>query len=173
MIFIFIIEGKSMNDTNQTVDNISILASVTNPEWVAIVISIISAVFAIWSWREAKKANKISIHPKQIEIYDAFNELILYVEQEGMSLKAEEVAKFYKISQNVVFYFDEIFAKQLNRYFDVCWELADLNRKYLRDINQSKDTVLKGIEEEQDMLFDEEIRLSNEIKAKFKSVLKL
>ncbi len=162
-----------MNDVNITIDKISFLSSVTNPEWVAIFISIISLLFAFWSWQESRKANKISIHPNQIEIYDAFNELMMHSDEEGMSLRAEKVAKFYKTSQIVEFYFDEVFAKQLNRYYDICWKLADLNRRHLRDREKNKEKELKEIEEEQDVLFDEEIRLSNEIEAKFKSILKL
>lgn len=149
------------------------LSSITNPEWIAIFISIISIIIALWSLKESKKANKISIHPKQIEIFNAYNELKMHADQEGMSLKVEEVAKFYKISQISEFYFDEVFAKQLNRYYDICWKLADLNRRYLRDIEKNKEKELKKIEEEQDVLFEEEIKLSNEIKTKFKSVLKL
>ncbi len=162
-----------MNDLNQTIEIASILSSVTNPEWVAIGISIVSAFFAWLSWIESKKANRISIHPKQIEINDAFNELMMYANQVGIFFKAEEVAKFYKTSEIVGFYFDEVFAKQLKRYYDICWKLADLNRRHLRDREKNKEKELKEIEEEQDVLLDEEIRLSNEIKAKFKSVLKL
>ena len=52
-------------------------------EWLAISISIISAFFAGWSWKESKKANSISKHPMQLEIYDAFNELVIYVNIHG------------------------------------------------------------------------------------------
>lgn len=162
-----------MNDVNITIDKISFLSSITNPEWVAIVISIISLLFAFWSWQESKKANKISIHSRQLEIYNTFNKLMMHSNQEGMSLKAEEVAKFYKTSQIVEFYFDKVFAKQLIRYYDICWKLADLNRRHLRDREKNKGKELKEIEDEQDILFDEEIKLSNEIKAKFKSVLNI
>lgn len=162
-----------MNDLNQTIESVSILSSVTNPEWVAIGISIVSAFYAWRSWIESKKANKISIHPKQIEIFNAFNELKMHADQEGMSLKMKEVVKFSKISQTVEIYFNKVFAKQLKRYYDVCWKLADLNSRLLRDREKNKEKEVKQIEEEQKILFDKEIKLSNEIKAKFKNVLKL
>jgi len=140
-------------------------------EWLAISISIISAFFAGWSWKESKKANSISKHPMQLKIYDAFNELTFYVSINGMSLEMQEVAKFYKFSQKSEFYFDKSFAKQLKRYFDICRKLADLNRKSLRD--QEDDEKIEQIEREQDILFDKEIQLSKEIEEKFKSILKL
>ncbi len=140
-------------------------------EWLAISISIISAVFALWSWNESKKANSISKHPMQLEIYDAFNELIIYVNIHGMSLEMQDIAKFYKFSQKSEFYFDKKFAIQINEYFDICWKLSDLNRKFLRD--QEDDKKIEQIEKEQDILFDKEVQLSKKIQEKFKSILKL
>lgn len=161
-----------MRDCNQTANILSNLNSViTIPEFIAILISIVSAIFALWSWNESKKANAISIHPKQLEVYDAFNELIMYVSINGTRLELEEVAKFYKFSQKAEFYFDKKFANQLNEYFEVCRKLAHLNRKYLRDYNE--DEKVKRVHQEQDVLFDIEIELSNKIKKEFKYILKI
>ena len=140
-------------------------------EYFAIGISFVSAIFALWSWNESKKANSISKHPMQLEIYDAFNELSIYVNIHGMSLEMQDIAKFYKFSQKSDFYFDEKFATQINEYFDICWKLADLNRKSLRD--QKDDKKIEQIEKEQDILFDKEIQLSKEIEEKFKDILKI
>ncbi len=62
-------------------------------EWIAISISIISTFFAIWSWKESKKANSISKYPMQLEIYDAYNELLIYVNIHGKLPEVGSVTK--------------------------------------------------------------------------------
>lgn len=161
------------NDINQTIDKISVLQSVTNPEWIAIAISIVSAIFAYRSWQESKKANNISKHPMQLEVYDAFNRLVIYVQTEGVSLELLEVSKFYVSSQKSELYFDKNFSEQIKKYFEVCRKLADLNRRYWRDREKNKDIEVEKIYQEQNVLLDKEIMLSKEIEKKFKKVLKL
>lgn len=140
-------------------------------EYFAIGISIISALFAFWSWLEARKANTISKHPMQIEIYDAFNELFLYMNINGTSLEMQNIAKFYKFSEKSEFYFDNKFAIQINEYFNLCRELSDLNRKYLRD--KDDDEKIDKITQEQDILLNKEQQYAKEIQKKFKNILKV
>ncbi len=73
--------------------------SITKPESIAIFVSIASALFAFYTWRESKQANSISKHPMQLEIYDAYNDLVLHTKINGLGLNQAEVAKFYKYSK--------------------------------------------------------------------------
>eukprot|EP01034_Spumella_vulgaris_P040041 gene40041-49510_t len=45
----------------------------------AMLVSGLSALYARWSWGEAKKANQISVLGSQREIYDAFFELKMHM----------------------------------------------------------------------------------------------
>lgn len=162
-----------MNDLNQTIDKTNILSSITNPEWIAITISIVSAIFAFCSWQESKKANKISKNPMQLEVYDEFNRLVMYVHMEGMSLKLIEVSKFYVYSQKAELYFDKDFAEQIKEYYEICRKLADLDRRYWRDRNKATDKEINLIYEEQDILANKQNWFAKKIEKKFKKVLKI
>ena len=140
-------------------------------EWIAIGISCILVILGVWRLIAQIKANAISKHPKQLEVYNAFGELAFYVNTNGLGLDMHEIAKFNQVLKKSDFYFDKKFAIQLNEYFDICWDLADLNRKSLRD--QKDDKKMGQIEKEQDILFDKEIQLSKEIEENFKSILKI
>ena len=158
-----------MDYLNEIINNFSTIN--ISSKWIAIGISCILVILGAWRLIEQRKANTISKHPKQLEIYNAFNELTFYVNTNGVWLEAHEIAKFNQVFQKSEFYFDKSFAIQLNEYFDICWKLSDLNRKSLRD--QEDDKKMEQIEKEQDVLFGKERQLSKKIEEKFKSILKI
>ena len=143
----------------------------TNIEILTISISSIAIIISLWSLKESKKANSISIHPMQLEIYDAFNGLKIQIYLHGIELDLLEVSKFYTFSQKSQFYFNKPFSNEIKRYFNICRELADLNRRYKRDTQQEKST--KQIEQRQDILSDEETSLSEIIEKNFNTILKI
>ncbi|MHA2879627.1 hypothetical protein ACXZ7R_24975 [Vibrio campbellii] len=95
----------------------------------SLVVAALSAVYARWAWSEAKKANEISLHTHQKEIYDAFFELKMHMTQKWDSAEVSSVSKFYYPSKNAVFYFDKVLADEISKYFTVCFRIADRNRR--------------------------------------------
>lgn len=147
--------------------------SITKPEWIAIFVSIASALFTFYTWRESKQANSISKHPMQLEIYDAYNDLVLHTKINGLGLNQAEVAKFYRYLKKAKFYFNKDFSNQIEHYFKICAELANLNRRYIRDIGKGNNELINNIEIEQDKLDDEMMRLEENIENNFIKVLKI
>lgn len=128
-------------------------------EIVAILISLLSAIYARWSWNETKKANYISIHPNKMEIYDAYNDLVSYMKTAGIEVDIREVAKFYRYLEKSEFFFDNEIVNKLKAYFEICFELARLSRYCPPD-------KLEKVSERQD-------NLENEIIVMLKKVLKV
>jgi len=162
-----------MNDTNQIFQKINDLYSITSSEWIAVISVILalgSAIFAYRSWLESKKANRISIHPIQIEIYDAFNDLHINFCTKKIFTDTKKSAGFYKLSEKAEFYFDETISKLLREYFDIYRELFILQVRYNKNID---DEIRKAVFEDVDKLLNKEELLYSQIKENFRTVLKI
>ena len=96
----------------------------------ALVLAGLSALYAHWSWREARKANQIAMFGYKKEIYDAFFELRMHMLQNAESAKMAEVSKFEAASRNAKIYFPAALADDIKKYFDACFSIADIHRKY-------------------------------------------
>ena len=167
-----------MNDINQSLGQINSLHSLVISEfaigWIAILISIVSVIFAFRSYIESKKANRISIHPIQIEIYDAFNDLHINFRTNKIFTDINKSTEFYKFTEKSEFYFDETLSKQLRGYFDIYRRLFILKSRYNANIDVSdKSGVIKSIFEDVDKLLYEEELLYEQIKEPFRNVLKI
>lgn len=96
----------------------------------AFLVAALSALYARWSWREAKKSNQISLLGHKKEIYDAFFELKMHIMQKAQFAEIGEVSKFYYPSKNAKIYLPSGLAKDIERYYDACFRIADIHRKY-------------------------------------------
>jgi len=96
----------------------------------ALLVAGLSSLYARWSWREAKKANQISLLGHKKEIYDAFFELKMHMTQKAELAEQGEVSKFYYPSRNAKIYLPSNLAKDIETYFDACFWIADIHRKY-------------------------------------------
>lgn len=96
----------------------------------ALVLAGLSALYARWSWSEAKRANQISLLGHRREIYDAFFELKMHMTQKAEFAELEEVSKFYYQSRNARIYLPSALAKDIEKYFDACFWVADIHRNY-------------------------------------------
>ncbi|WP_332860815.1 hypothetical protein [Janthinobacterium svalbardensis] len=94
----------------------------------SLIVAIASATFAFYSWRATKKANDINLHANQKTVHDAFFELKMHMQQSGEFAKLSEVSKFYYPARNAKFYFPKKLAEELEKYFDVCFSVADAAR---------------------------------------------
>jgi len=128
---------------------------------IAVLIAVLSAIYSRWAVYEAKTANRISKHERQLEIYNSFCELRLAMLQKATGINYADTANFYKPSKISELYFHKNTVSKLSEYFEVCYGLADLNRKYSRP-NVSKDEIEK-IQNQQDLLLSKEDVLSREI----------
>ncbi|MNR44660.1 hypothetical protein D3C85_1634300 [compost metagenome] len=61
----------------------------------ALLVAGLSALYARWSWREARRANQISMLGHKKEIYDAFFEIKMHMTQKAEFADFGEVFKFY------------------------------------------------------------------------------
>ncbi|WP_318452345.1 hypothetical protein [Photobacterium leiognathi] len=137
-------------------------------EWfafAAILVAALSALYARWAWSEAHKANKISLHGHKKEIYDAFFELKMHMEQEEDLAERDHIHKFYYGSRNARFYFCEKIADKLQNYFDQCFYIADLNSTKITQEQRfdlmDKVKVAKALSVEIEKLISEDIKLSD------------
>lgn len=96
--------------------------------FIALLVSILSAIYTRRSWKEAKKANSITFYPHQKEIYDAFKAINAHMVQYGVSAKLEEVSKFYNSSENAHLYFDGHLAGLIKEFQNACFIVADKAR---------------------------------------------
>lgn len=94
----------------------------------AILVASLSALYARWAWSEAHKANELTLHKHQKEIYDSFFSLKGHMTQKWDEADISEVAKFYYPAKNAAFYFDKKMAAEIYSYFQACFDIADRNR---------------------------------------------
>ena len=89
----------------------------------------LSALYARWAWREARRANEISLSGHKKEIYDAFFELKMHMQQKAEFAELSEVSKFYYPSRNAQLYFSKSLAEKISKYYEACFWVADIHRR--------------------------------------------
>lgn len=100
-------------------------------DWIAfaaLVVSMAAAYFAKSARDAAEKANDINLHAHQKIIYDAFFELKMHMTIRSEFAELQEVSKFYYPALNAKFYFHQEIAEQFQKFFNLCFEVADLAR---------------------------------------------
>ena len=146
----------------------SILASI------ALLVSMLSALYTRWTWNEAKHANAIALHNNQMKIYKSFTALKFAMIQESLGISGYKVAQFYDSSQDAKFYFNDYISQKVEQYFNICFKLSKLNDKLDREMKkQNNDEKIEIIYKEQDLLQDKEMELSLEIDRILSDELKL
>ena len=101
----------------------------------ALLVAVLAALYARWSSMEAKKANQISLLSGRKEIYIAFLNLKMHMQQCQGSAQLAEVSKFYYSVINSQLYFPADLAKEVEDYYDACFcraaktILLQLNKK--------------------------------------------
>tara|TARA_R100000388_G_C7235496_1_gene157566 strand:- start:1221 stop:1676 length:456 start_codon:yes stop_codon:yes gene_type:complete len=87
----------------------------------------LSALYARWAWREAKRANEILLSGHKKEIYDAFFELKMHMQQKAEFAELSEVSKFYYPSRNAQLYLSKSLAEKISKYYEACFWVADIH----------------------------------------------
>lgn len=122
----------------------------------SVLVSILAAISAYRSSRSAERSNQINLHAHQKAIHDAFFELMMHVTKKAEFSQLQEVAKFYYPAKNAKFYFEESLANDIEKYFDICFGIADLAR-----VEKTTDEASKV----SDLLKNERV-LSKEVEAR-------
>ncbi len=116
--------------------------------FLALVVAVLSALFAYWSWHEARRANQISLLGHKKEIYEAFFKLKMHMIQKAQLAEPGEVCKFYHSSKNAQIYLPSDLAKNMEKYFDACLEIANIHEKYGGISKASSDECKQHIDAE-------------------------
>ncbi|KQO40964.1 hypothetical protein N5C54_25985 [Pseudomonas chengduensis] len=95
----------------------------------ALLVAGLSALYARWSWREAKKANNISLLTHKKEIYDAFYELKMHMTSRAQFAELGEVSKFYYQHKNAKIHLPSELAGDIEKYYDACFWIAEIHRR--------------------------------------------
>ena len=128
------------------------------------IVAILSACYTYSTLCTSKKANEISLLERRSEIYTAFRELKIHMQQKSRFADMSEVAKFYYSSENAKIYFPSDLATEIEIYFNACFQLADIHFKYKGINNHS------SIESQQHI--DIQKNLATKLDAKIVDILK-
>ena len=128
---------------------------------VALLVACLSALYARRAWREAHRANDINAHDRKLEVYRAFDALRFAMLQKACSVTHEETGKFHFPSRDSEFYFDPDIHGKLRKYWEICFELAELNSKQRSRNPEGEERDV--LHREQDGLLSKEAALADEI----------
>ena len=128
-------------------------------------IALLSAIYARYSYSQAKKANQLVFHSLIKPIYIAFDELRIHMDLSGKYADKLTVQKFspYKIDAEI--YLDKKTYKYIHDYWEACFYMADLSE-------QTKDGIT-SVEQNSKISECEKIekQLSKKISERIKSKL--
>ncbi|MNJ55702.1 hypothetical protein D3C77_512130 [compost metagenome] len=132
---------------------------------VALLVSIVSAVYAWKSAAEARVANQISIHEYQKHLYEAFVKLNDHLAKEKKKLELPMVSNFEPYARTAALYVDSYLAGEIVKFYEACLELVFLHenaRDAQRTLHSLQDdlTVREGGEMDRHM---EEIKSAHNI----------
>ena len=108
---------------------------------VAVLVAGLSALYAHWSWAEAKNANFISLLVDRRELLKSFIELKHHMTQKGKFAISTEVGKFYWANKMAPFYFPKEITKDINTYYDACHCLAQYNISAEEKTSEEKEKI--------------------------------
>lgn len=91
-------------------------------------VSGLAAIYARWAWRQAVRENEISLFAYRKEVYDAFFELKMHMQQKAEFAELSEVSKFYYPSRNAHLYLPKELASWISCYYEACFWVADIRR---------------------------------------------
>ncbi|MBX9496670.1 hypothetical protein J8Z86_11365 [Yersinia enterocolitica] len=99
---------------------------------IATLISILSASFAFFSAREARRANKLSLHRERMEIYNAFFLLRMHMLMHRHAAEIEEVRKFFHYKRTAPIYLKRNVSEAIIEFYHLCFDVAELHKQGLR-----------------------------------------
>ena len=111
--------------------------------WLAILISLISVLYARHTVKEAKRSNEIAIHNECLKIFKGILQLRGELIGRGVEIKDEDLIKYYGHVQLSEFYYPKDIYKQIEDYYNTTWKIVsyygtwkmteDKDKEQLRD----------------------------------------
>ncbi|MBF6039455.1 hypothetical protein H8F22_11285 [Pseudomonas sp. P154a] len=115
---------------------------------VAFAVSIVSAILAWRSAREARLANRISIHEYQRKLYEAFADAFHLIQREGQHADLNEFARLTVHIKTAQLYVDESISNELQKFYDAYIVVYDATCKvkhaYAESAEASKRHLVGG-----------------------------
>lgn len=108
---------------------------------VAILISLLSAIYARTVSSEARRSNEIALLGHRKAILDAFVDLKMHMEQRAQGAELEQVTKFYLWSRNSKIYFMGDLSEKILKYYGDCFKVADLYTKGNKGFSIERDEI--------------------------------
>lgn len=96
----------------------------------SLIVAIFSARYTYSTLSATKNANEISLLERRTEIYEAFRALKMHMLQSSIFADKQEISKFYYYSENAKIYFSADLAEDMRKYFNACFQLAEIHIKY-------------------------------------------
>ncbi|MGR3979796.1 hypothetical protein FW757_03090 [Pseudoalteromonas sp. 1181_04] len=117
----------------------------------AVLIAGLSAIYARWAWCESRRSNEISLSGHRKEIYDAFFEIKMHMQQKAEFAQLSEVSKLFYPSRNASLYLRDELANQISSYYEACFWVADIHRSTGGLTTESMDKCRLHLEAEEDL----------------------
>ena len=92
-------------------------------------IALLSAIYARYSYSQAKKANQLVFHGLIKPIFVAFDELALHMDSCGKYADKTTVQKFLPHKRDAAIYLDKKTSEYINEYWRACFYMADLSQQ--------------------------------------------
>lgn len=93
----------------------------------ALVVSVVAAAFSWKSAKEAKLANKISVHTLQKDLYRAFVVARMHLEAKGMSTTQAGIYEFFSHVKTARLYLPRRLARQVAEFYEECYGIQELH----------------------------------------------
>lgn len=132
---------------------------------IALLVSVLSALYARWSGIEAKRSNEFARADNKKQIYDAFFELKMHMTQKAEMADAAEVSKFFYHRKNSHLYLSDDLANKISKYHEACFWIANINRRGNGHTAESLEECKPYLEVEKNLSIAIEKELSELIKA--------
>lgn len=120
-------------------------------DWIALLSflgALLSALYARWTFNEARKANNIAIHHHQKEIFDAFNTLRDEINQLGENFNLEALSKYSAHAYTADLYLSNYLScqiKQYNHFANKLYLRSQMNKAISNNDNPIPEKYLEKI----------------------------
>ncbi len=135
-------------------------------------VALLSALYARWTFNEAKKSNLIAIHKHQKEIFDAFVNFRSEFFQLGEQFKDETLFNLAITTFTADFYLSESLSNKLKEYSKIA-HMINFEYKRIKHYEEGSHEVPEGLWDKIFAKTDRCHTLENEIDIELRNVLKL
>lgn len=89
-------------------------------------IALLAALYARYSYSQAKKANQLVFHSIIKPIFTSFEDLRIHMDNNGRYADKETVQRFLPYKRDAEIYFDKKTYNLVSEYYSACFHIADM-----------------------------------------------